>query len=53
MRLFFPVILILLAFGWAIYELLFKKNKEQAKGIISFTVFFGIIWGLIYYWILK
>lgn len=48
MRLYIPVILVLLAFGWALYEFFLKRNKEQAKGILSFTTFFGIIWGLIY-----
>jgi hypothetical protein len=53
MRLIFPVILIILAFGWILYKGLVKKNWKDAVDILRITLFFAGIWLIMYFVIFK
>jgi len=50
-RLLFPIFLVAAAIVWGLVEFMIKKDKEKAKGIFSFTLFFSVIWAMIYYFI--
>ena len=47
-RLLFPPILFTAAIIWAVYEAFIIKNKKKSKEILSISLFFGAIWGIIY-----
>lgn len=51
MRLYFPIILVCAGFGYGFYEGLIKKNWVKAREVFGIVVFFGSIWGLIYYFL--
>jgi hypothetical protein len=45
--------LVIAGLVWSAYLALFKKDVAKAKEIASLTLFFGIIWGLFYWFIIK
>ena len=51
MRLIFAPLLVLAGLIWSMYEWLIKKNGKMARVVLSITIFFGSVWGLIFYWI--
>ncbi|MGL2967129.1 hypothetical protein [Flavobacterium sp. XGLA_31] len=51
MRLYMPLIFIVLFVGWALYHLLVKKDLHRYKTEAYAGLFFILVWGLIYYWI--
>ena len=53
MRLIFVPFIFIAGLIWSLYEWQIKKNAKIAKDILAPTVFFGLIWALIFYWILK
>ena len=52
-RVYFAFILAGLGVLWALYKGLIKKDWKSAREIISISLFFGGIWGLIIYLIVK
>lgn len=53
MRLYIPFILFAAAIVWILYTWLVKKNAKGAVAILKPTLFFGAVWGIIYYLIFS
>jgi hypothetical protein len=52
-RVYFAVILAGLGICWALYKGVVKKDWKAAREIIGLSLFFGGIWGVIIYLLLK
>jgi len=50
-RIYTSIILFAAAIGWILYTGIVKKNWKLAWEITKPTLFFGAVWGIIYYWI--
>lgn len=53
MRIYFPVFLIVAGLLWAVYNYFIKKDIKTANEILSFTIFFGLIWLSLFYFIFN
>ncbi len=53
MRIIIVPFLLLAGLTWGLYNLIIKKNIKKGKEIISIALFFGGIWALIFYWLLR
>ncbi len=53
LRLFIPIILIIVFAFWALYRLLIKKDWRQHLSNFYMGLFFIGIWGLIYFFLLS
>jgi hypothetical protein len=42
-----------MAFAWILYLGIIKKDWKKAADILRITLFFGVIWGLIFYFLFK
>ncbi len=51
MRIFMPVVFIILFAGWVLYRLLLKKDLLKHKAELYLGIFFIAVWAVLYYWI--
>jgi len=49
MRLYFPIVLFAAAIAWFLFTGLIKGDWKAAMDILKPTLFFGAVWGVIYY----
>lgn len=52
-RVFIPIIFFAVFIAWALYQLLIKKELKQNLNALYVGLTFTVIWGLIYYFLLK
>lgn len=53
LRIFAPLIFIVLYVAWILYRLIIKKDLKQNLNIIYLGLFFIGIWAILYWLILK
>lgn len=53
LRLFIPVIFIVLFIVWFLYRLFVKKDIKQQLNTVYLGLFFIGIWAVMYWWLLK
>jgi hypothetical protein len=53
MRFYFPIIIFVGALFLVLYTGLIKKNWKEAVDILRITLFFGAVWGIIFYFVFS
>ena len=53
LRVYLPIIFFAVFIAWALYQLLIKKELKQNLTTLYVGLTFTVIWGLIYYFMLR
>lgn len=53
MRLFFPLVFVLLFLTWILYRLILKRDLLEHKHTLGLGLFFICVWAALYFLILK
>jgi hypothetical protein len=53
LRIFFPILFLVIFMGWILYRLLIKKDLKQNVNSLYFGLAFTGVWCLVYFLLIK
>ncbi len=52
LRIYMPIAFATLFILWILFRLIVKRDLKKHLNIVYFGLFFGVVWGAIYFWTL-
>ena len=52
LRIYLPIAFATLFIFWILFRLIVKRDLKKHLNTVYLGLFFGVVWGAIYYWVL-